>query len=809
MAACRRRKKKNMSDLRPLAGVRVLEIGSSVAASFAARLLGDLGSDVIKLEPRSGDPLRRQGPFMVGAGPERTSALFGYLNAGKLCVGLDLASDAGRLSLTTLMERNDLVLWVADDATITHLQDLVDPARPQRPATVVLSPSGLRGERAGRAGSPYVAQHSGGFAYHQAYPVTDPEATPPTGCADREADMVVGLVAANAALWALLSSQDGAPKPLVDLSAEDTFAYFLVDALADLKEGRLAPSRKRLPDQGITVAGGLIWFLPCADGAIMVSPREDHQWARWTELMGDPAWARDAALCGSRAARTIHSAQLQALMAEWSAKQKAHEVFRKAQALRVACFPVSTPADLVQNQQLLARQFFDTLSADRSSDVAMPGLPFRMLSSNGTGLPRGTRRSFPALVDAPPELRAEQRAVSRVAPALTVDKRACLSGVRVVDFSWVVAGPMATKRLGAMGAEIIKIESAARPEFAYRDGWFAVINNNKRSSTFNITTPDGQDLIRQLVAGSDIVVENFSSRVLAKNNLAYEDLRKVRPELIFVSASGLGRTGPEQDMLAYGSLLQAYSGRVSLIGSLNAGLEAMGIMPAWTDPVTSLWESLAIMAALRHRATTGEGSYIDLSMLEATVALLPDAVLHSALGLKTQENGSEGEIGAAPSGCFRCRGEDDWIAVSVRDDAEWNGLCRAIGRPDFAADPSLHTCSDRLRRKSELNRLLADWCATRTVRDAEAALQAERIPAAPSRGIRELLDDAHLQERGIFRQLDNGLWSIALPWMDESGWRGALTPAPALGADNDYVFGTLLKLPPRARAALKQAAVIA
>jgi crotonobetainyl-CoA:carnitine CoA-transferase CaiB-like acyl-CoA transferase len=395
-----------------------------------------------------------------------------------------------------------------------------------------------------------------------------------------------------------------------------------------------------------------------------------------------------------------------------------------------------------------------------------------------------------------------------VAPTAATMK-SCLSGIRVVDFSWVVAGPMATKRLGAMGAEIIKIESAARPEFSYRDGWYAVINNNKRSCTLNITTPEGQELIRQIVAGSDIVVENFSSRVLSKNKLAYEDLRKIKPDLIFVSASGLGRTGPEQDMLAYGSLLQAYSGRVSLVGSMSASLEAMGIMPAWTDPVTSLWESLAIMVALRHRAATGEGSYIDLSMLEATVALLPDAVLHSAMGLETREKGSEGEIGAAPSGCFECLGDDDWIAVSVRHDAEWQGLCRAIARSDLADDATLRDRLSRLKRKSELNRALADWCAARTAADAEAALQAQRVPSAPSRGIRQLLDDPHLQERDIFRQVDDGRWSIALPWMDETGSRGKLAPAPALGADNDYVFGTLLGLSQDKQAELKAAGVIA
>jgi len=395
------------------------------------------------------------------------------------------------------------------------------------------------------------------------------------------------------------------------------------------------------------------------------------------------------------------------------------------------------------------------------------------------------------------------------AAPLSDSRKSCLSGIRVVDFSWVVAGPMATKRLGALGAEIIKIESTTRPEFSYREAWFAVVNNNKRSCTLNITSPEGQALIHELVAKSDVVVENFSSRVLTKNNLSYDDLRKLKPDLIYVSASGLGRTGPEQDMLAYGSLLQSYSGRVSLIGSMSASLEAMGIMPAWTDPVTSLWETLAIMAALRHRDRTGEGSFIDLSMLEATVALLPDAVLHSAMDRVTAEKGSAVEIGAAPSGCFKCVGEDRWIAISVGDDGAWLGLCRAIGRADLGADTVLSNQAGRLARKDEIDRAVAEWCAALPAEEAVARLQAEKVPAAVSRGIRELLADEHLKQRDIFRRLDDGRWSIALPWMDDAGWRGELAPMPKLGADNDYVFGELLGLSPDRRAELAAAGVIA
>jgi crotonobetainyl-CoA:carnitine CoA-transferase CaiB-like acyl-CoA transferase len=383
-----------------------------------------------------------------------------------------------------------------------------------------------------------------------------------------------------------------------------------------------------------------------------------------------------------------------------------------------------------------------------------------------------------------------------------------LTGVRVVDFSWVMAGPMATKMLGAMGAEIIKIESSQRPEFSFREAWFAVINNNKKSCTLDITKPEAQAHIRGIVATSDVVVENFSARVLAKNHLAYEDLVAVRPDIIFVSASGLGRTGPERDLLAYGSLLQAYSGRVNLMGRLNPELEGMGVMPAWTDPVTSLWETLAIQAALKHREATGEGCYIDLSMLEATVALLPDAILRASLGQPSNERGSESELGASPSGCFRCNGDDDWLALSIRSDAEWSALCRAMRRPDLVESKSLATADGRRAAKARLDHEVAIWCLRRSAAEREAHLQAHGVPAARTRGIYDLVVDEHAAERGIFRRLEDGSWTTTLPWMDADGWRGAFTPTPNLGSHNDYVFSEILKVSRAKQDELRAAGVI-
>jgi crotonobetainyl-CoA:carnitine CoA-transferase CaiB-like acyl-CoA transferase len=778
--------------LRPLAGVKVVEVGSAVSAAFGARLLADLGAEVIKIEPPEGDPSRRQSPFLASG----ESALFGYLNHGKCSVVADRRDER---TVTDIARNCDVLIWSVEDANHadTCPAALLDRTAPAAPAVILLSPFGRSGARSGWAGSEYIAQYSGGYAFHQACPVTNPEATPPTGCADREAEMLTGLVVANAALWAL-SMPDGAPKAVIDLSAEDVFAAMLIDPLADYHRGTQPPGRAREPGRSITIAGGLVWLLPCSDGTILVSPREDHQWQRWIELMGTPAWASDAALCGSRETRTKNAPALQKLMAAWSIHEKAHGVFERAQAARVACFPVSTAEDLLRNRQLAARQFFNTLNEDGAGAI-MPGLPFAMQSSGGAALSRGLTVTTPE--PAAPTVRTTDASPPRGDRDGKTSSMLPLAGVRVVDFSWVMAGPMATKMLGAMGAEVIKIESTTRPEFSFREAWFAVINNNKKSVTLDITRPEAQGILHDLVATSDVVVENFSSRVLAKNNLAYQHLSKIKPDLIFVSASGLGRTGPERDVLAYGSLLQAYSGRVGMMGCVNPELEGMGVMPAWTDPVTALWETIAILAALRHRRNTGEGSYIDLSMLEATVALLPDAILRAGLGQPQRDKADRGEFSAAPSGCFRCAGADDWLALSVHTDQQWRALCGVIGHNNPTQRPNLPA-------PREIDEIVAAWCRGISAAEAEGLLQARGVPAVRVRGIHDLVRDAHLAERGAFRRLNDGSWTTTLPWIADGGWRGEYSPTPPLGSHNSYVLGDILGLSADRQEDLRSAGVI-
>lgn len=369
-----------------------------------------------------------------------------------------------------------------------------------------------------------------------------------------------------------------------------------------------------------------------------------------------------------------------------------------------------------------------------------------------------------------------------------------LAGIRVVDFSWVLAGPMATKMLAAMGAEVIKIESGTRPEHVQRYPWSAVVNAGKLSCTINLSTPEGQMLIHRLVGISDLVVENFSAGVLVKHGLGYATLRDIRPDLIFVSASGTGREGPQRDALAYGTLLQAYSGRAGMIATPNPQLEAMGILPAWTDPITALWEVCAILAAIRHRRRTGEGTFIDLSMLESTVALLPESLFREALGSGGAAPGGNRDPGAVPSGCYHCTGQDAWLVLSVCDDAEWNALCVVMGREDLAADPRFRDGPGRTVHRDAIEAEVAAWLAPQAAEAAEVRLQEAGVPAARSRHIGDVVEDPHFVRRGLFPELADGSRTIALPWQAENGWRGDFGPAPALGADNDYVFGTLLGL---------------
>ena len=389
----------NMTFAGPLEGLRVIELGYNSSSSYGARLLADLGAEVIKIEhPQSTDPLRLEPPFVSETGE---SALFSYLNYGKRSVSLDVSSETGNKLLMKMLALADVVICATDTRSKTPEPFNIDDLDPlTRPVVLWVSPHGRLGVRSDQPSSPFVLQYASGFAFHQATPVSDPENIPPTAGADREGALAIGLVVANAALWALSTIEQGKPKPRIDLSAEDVYAYLLIEPFADWEEGIASRQRQSDPNKPTMVAGGLVWLLHCADGAIMVSPREDHQWERWLEVMGHPQWSKDPVLCGDKHIRAEHAKEIGKKMTEWSMHQKCQDVFAMAQAQRVACFPISTAKDLIDNEQLAHRQFYSKLQLTLDRNIPVAGLSFKMRTSTGKDMVRGVNVTAPALGEA-------------------------------------------------------------------------------------------------------------------------------------------------------------------------------------------------------------------------------------------------------------------------------------------------------------------------------------------------------------------------------------------------------------------------
>ena len=373
-------------------------MGGRSGRAVATRILAGLGAEVIKIEPPGGgDMLRREGPATAA-----DAALFGAINHGKRSLTLDPTRPSGAALFRALARRSQ-ILVEAQPPGLPERSGLGARAlQAATPALVVVSVSrfGQTGALRDWHGTDLTVLHQAGFAYHAARPVGDPQRQPPVGGADREMPLAFGLATAVAALHGLLEVQASGRGPHLDMAEFDFFAQLLIEPLADYCGGERSFERRRREFRGTEVAGGLIWILPCADGWVMVSPREQHQWDRWMALLETPAWASDAALCGDRLARKRNWAVLQERMAAWTARHPKQFVFERAQAARVACFPVSTPADILSNAQLAHRRFFDRLHLASGATLAVPGLPFALRDGAGAELPRGRDVVTPALGEA-------------------------------------------------------------------------------------------------------------------------------------------------------------------------------------------------------------------------------------------------------------------------------------------------------------------------------------------------------------------------------------------------------------------------
>ena len=375
-----------------------------------------------------------------------------------------------------------------------------------------------------------------------------------------------------------------------------------------------------------------------------------------------------------------------------------------------------------------------------------------------------------------------------------------LEGVRVTDLSWQIAGPTCTRYLGAMGAEVIRIESNRRPD-PYRERAIShFINQSKKSVTLNLAHPRGLDLAKRLIGLSDVVIENFAPGVIERLGLGYEELRQSRPEIIMLSSAGLGHSGPDMQQVAYGTLVQCFTGWSILQGYPGREPDIGGI---WTDPMVGMLEVFLINAALHRCRQSGEGQYIDLSMAEATTMLLPEIIMDYAMNGRVREPVGNRHESDAPHGNYPCRGNDQWIGIAVSTDAQWEALCRTLGNPEVLADPRFSDCASRLRNRDALDAVLSTLTAARDAQPLMKRLQDAGVPAGTVADVSQLWDNPHLWRRGFFQsyqeQGNPATAAIrelpAVPWRFDGEVTANITGQPRRGQHNSYVFEELLGLP--------------
>ncbi len=385
-----------------------------------------------------------------------------------------------------------------------------------------------------------------------------------------------------------------------------------------------------------------------------------------------------------------------------------------------------------------------------------------------------------------------------------------LQGVRILDLTMVWAGPYATRILGDLGAEVIKVEGPQNWDLLRdlhmqgpnaergldKSAYFNNLNRNKYGCILDLSHPAGRDLCLRLAAVSDVVMENYRPDVMRSFGLEYDAFTVVKPDIIMVSMPGHGKEGPEADRIAYGTNVEQLGGLVSVQGYRDRGMHKSGI--SYGDPMSGIAAAGAVMSALFYRRWTGRGQYIELAQREAMTNLIGEHVVgYSATGSVPGPNGNR-HVSMAPHGAFPAAGEDRWLTIAVRNDAEFASLCMTMGRPELARDPRFADVLSRKRNEDELEAIVSEWTKERPADEAASLLTEAGVPAMPVVTIPDLHSDAHLRARGFYEIVAHaiaGAWEVdAMPYHYSVSPAHVRLPPPYFGEHNDYVFRRLLGL---------------
>lgn len=786
----------------PLDGVRVLDVAEPLGA-YVSRILGDLGADVIKIEPPAGDPGRHLAPFLT-AGQERLSLPFIHANLNKRSIVLDLSQQQGQERFRALAAQADVVIsteslpaWAARGVDLAQVSE----AFPTLIWTAI-TPFGLSGPYSTYAGNNIIAEAMGGLMYIQGDDAQSPCVSP-----YEQGMHLASLHAAFGTLTALWERQSSGRGQLVEVSMQEVLAHVYYPLVRYAYQHEiLCRTGKRNPQP----ANG---YYRCQDGQVFISIFQQRHWDRLVELTGDPVLADPA--FRERGYRLAHAEVIETRLQLFAARCDRWSLTEALQRRGLPAAPVSTVADLASNAHLAARHFFRDIEQPPWGRLRGPGPLFR-----STATPLRVWRPAPRLGEHQEEvvsrLREPRAATAPVLPHSLPEERESrlpLAGLRIVDLSRVWAGPYGTRYLADLGAEVLKVESGKFPDGRQADAAaFAEINRNKRYITLNFQLPEGRELLTRLVAISDVVVENFSPRVMAQYELDYQHLRAVKPDMIMVSMPGFGQSGPHSAFVSYGGPLMAYTGMALLWGHPESSIDTHSKI-AYPDYIAAGTLALAVTAALHHRARTGQGQHIEIAQVEATATAMEVAFFdYFANGTIAAPRGNR-DPHCVPQGCYPCLGHDAWVALSCSTDTQWRALAQLIGDAALAHDSQFATMAERWHRHDALDTLISAWTQQCTPLQAMRLLQAAGVPAGVVQTGEDLWRDVHLRARGAIVTLEHaepGTVEHTGLTVRLHGTPGQIQrPLGRLGEANEKVFGELLGLSREELARLVEAGVIA
>ncbi|MGF1597578.1 MAG: CoA transferase [Acidimicrobiales bacterium] len=782
-----------------LAGVRVLDLADRSGA-LTGRILADLGAEVVLVEPPGGNPVRHLAPFLDDEpGPERSFAHL-YLGANKRSVVLDLDDADDRHRFVALVATADVVVDTERPGRLDHLGLGHAELRAVNPSLIQISitPFGLDGPWRHRTATDLVAGAAGGLVWLSG----EPGSTPVQGGADPSYAMA-GLTGASAATIAL-TGRDRDPDRTgvhIDISLQEATAMAVMQSATPSQwtwHGRI-PRRP-----------GLSAALRCADGGhvgLLVRPDRFDAFLAWCDRVGvdhgmTPADWEWSLLSAPRRDNPVAAATL-----ALAAALTRDEFAAGALEADLVCLPVLGFDDLATHEQYTVNEQFLTVRHE------VLDRPLGFVRSPADAMADGVELRRAPLVGEHQYLVDEASPVSArpiAAPPPVPDPARALEGIRVVDLSWVLAGPIGTRLLASFGAEVLRVESSRKPDSMRSQigpdgkpdpdlgGLFNSVNAGKKSLTVDLTRPSGLDLIKDLIAGADVVVNNFRPGAMDRMGLGYDVLRGLKDDIVLLNLPGAHRRGPWAVRSSMGNILMAASGFNLLTGFEGERPRGIGIAyPDFTSPHLLV---ATVLAALRQRDRTGHGQELHLTQLSGMVSLLGvEWMRYAATGVQPPRRANR-DPNHCPHGVYPARpsehSDDEWVALAVTGDDEWGALCALMGRPGLATDERFATHAARTADEDAVDAVVAAWTSGLDKWEAADAAQAAGIAAAPVEHLADTHDrDPQLRHhyQVVHQPVDP---TVDIPIDREAArWRGAehrLVRSPGLGEHNEHIVCDLL-----------------